>query len=282
MQMKPILFNPENVRKILAGTKTMTRRVIEPPIESKDFEYRNILLERRHDFLLGRCPYGQDDALLWVQEKWCGSKDAPIDRPLRYKADYPVVLDDALKMDHAYGLYEWQAATIMPFWASRIKLLITRVHVELLHDMAEEDARKEGCTSIDEFRKLWDSINGIRGYGWEVNPAVYVIEFKRVEPVASSSSETIESKWTTMLPTEPGMYWVHKTEKHAPSRLQCDFGSATVMVHVLHGRGKSMLVRYYDEPLSETSRMYVPDFACLYDKPFWQKVEVPELPKESV
>ena len=184
-------------------------------------------------------------------------------------------------MDHAYGLYEWLPATIMPFWASRIELLVTRVHVELLHDMTEEDARKEGCDSIEEFRKLWDNINGIRGYGWNVNPVVYVIEFKLVEPVASSSSGIIESQWTQDIPTEPGMYWVHKTEKHAPSRLQCDFGSATVMVQVQQGRGNLMLVRFYDEPLSQTSRMYVSDFACLYDEPFWQKVEAPKLPKES-
>ena len=160
----------------------------------------------------------------------------------------------------------------MPFWASRIELLITRVHVELLHDMTKEDARKEGCASIDEFRKLWDGINGVRGYGWDVNPAVYVIEFELIIPVASSS-ETIESKWTQDLPTEPGMYWVHKTEKHAPSRLQRDFCSATAMVHVLQGRGKSMLVRYYDEPLSETSRMYVPDFARLYSDLFGKRSE---------
>ena len=163
--MRPILFNPENVRKILAGTKTATRRVVEPPIEFNEFEYRNTLLERRHDFLLGRCPYGQDDACLWVQEKWCGSKDKPIDSPLRYRADYPDNPGDALKMDHAYGLYEWQPATIMPFWASRIRLSITRVRVEFLHAMTENDARNEGCDSIGEFRKLWDSLNIMRGYG---------------------------------------------------------------------------------------------------------------------
>ena len=279
--MRSILFNPENVRKILAGTKTITRRVVEPPIESKDIEYRNERIKRHYDFLLGRCPYGQDDARLWVQEKWCGSKDEPIDRPLRYKADYLDSPDDALKMDHAYGLYEWQPATQMPFWASRIKLLITRVYAEHLHDMTEKDARKEGCASIDEFRKLWDSINGVRGYGWDVNPVVYVIEFKLVEPVASSLAKTIESKWTTTLPGEPGMYWVFKTEKHAPSRLQYDFGSVPAMVQVLRNRDNSMLVRFYDEHLSQTSRMYISDFACLYDEPFWQKAEVPKPPKES-
>ena len=32
------------------------------------------------------------------------------------------------------------------------------------------------------FRVLWDSINAKRGFGWDVNPWVWVIEFKKVEP----------------------------------------------------------------------------------------------------
>ena len=31
------------------------------------------------------------------------------------------------------------------------------------------------------FRELWDSINKKRGYDWESNPWVWVIEFKRIE-----------------------------------------------------------------------------------------------------
>jgi len=33
---------------------------------------------------------------------------------------------------------------------------------------------------IDAFKKLWDSINAERGYGWEVNPFVWCISFKEV------------------------------------------------------------------------------------------------------
>ncbi len=32
----------------------------------------------------------------------------------------------------------------------------------------------------DSFRSLWDSINDKRGYGWNANPWVWVIEFKKV------------------------------------------------------------------------------------------------------
>jgi hypothetical protein len=31
------------------------------------------------------------------------------------------------------------------------------------------------------FRRLWDDLNAKRGYGWESNPWVWVIEFTRIE-----------------------------------------------------------------------------------------------------
>ena len=50
------------------------------------------------------------------------------------------------------------------------------------------DARAEGIYPIDEehdvlgsFIDLWDSINAKRGYSWESNPWVWVVEFSKVE-----------------------------------------------------------------------------------------------------
>jgi hypothetical protein len=33
--------------------------------------------------------------------------------------------------------------------------------------------------SLTDFVELWDSINDKRGFGWESNPWVWVIEFER-------------------------------------------------------------------------------------------------------
>jgi hypothetical protein len=169
--MRPILFNPDNIRKIIAGEKTMTRRVIEPHVEIGDIRlssFRRLLIES--------CPYNCD--YLWVQEKWCGSRKHPINEPLRYRAAYSDDVNVALSQDHAFGLYDWRPATIMPYWACRIHLRVVNIRVELLQEISREDVVKEGCDSIDSFRQLWDSINAVRGYEWEENPAVYVIEFE--------------------------------------------------------------------------------------------------------
>ena len=177
--MRPILFSTDNVRKILDGKKTMTRRVVEPQVESIE-RLETVHAEVLYDFLINCCPYGQVGSKLWVQEKWCGRRDRLVDCPLRYLADYPDNYDDAMKMDHTFGLYEWQPATNMPYWAARLKLLITDVRVKRLHSITDYSACKEGVLSMEEFRKQWNSINEIRGYGWDMNPLVYVIVFEKI------------------------------------------------------------------------------------------------------
>jgi hypothetical protein len=89
----------------------------------------------------------------------------------------------------------------MPRWGCRLVLEIVSVRVERLQKISEADAYDEGTAewsaenspkdpdgntdkhnSIQKaFRALWDSIYAAKGQGWEANPWVWVVEFKRVE-----------------------------------------------------------------------------------------------------
>jgi hypothetical protein len=77
----------------------------------------------------------------------------------------------------------------MPRWASRITLEVTGVRVERLQGISDTDCVREGisaseCTASNgwkpAYRVLWNSLNAARGYGWDANPFVWVVEFRRV------------------------------------------------------------------------------------------------------
>lgn len=104
----------------------------------------------------------------------------------------------------------------MPKWAARTWLAVTSVRVERVQEITDEDAIAEGLKAItkdgslvkygvpdrdglpgsdddgwpwvewersprDAFRKLWDSINAKRGYGWDENPWVWCVSFRKIE-----------------------------------------------------------------------------------------------------
>jgi hypothetical protein len=111
-----------------------------------------------------------------------------------YPVDYRASPEDWMNPGFAG---KWRPSIFMPRWASRITLKITDVRVERLQDISEDSAMAEGAQKYGEtpdgellfdvgsyrygFKLLWDSINAKRGYGWDANPYVWVIEFRRVE-----------------------------------------------------------------------------------------------------
>jgi len=62
------------------------------------------------------------------------------------------------------------------------KIRITAIRCERLHDITEEDAIEGGVASVEEYKALWESINGrTKGARWADNPEVWVLEFELVK-----------------------------------------------------------------------------------------------------
>lgn len=132
------------------------------------------------------CPYGQPGDRLWVRESFLQFKSDEGTQGFIYKADHAKA---------TAGI--WKSAIHMPRWASRLTLEVKAIGLERLQEISENDAKAEGINPIcvdtfgdandyryiagpGGFMDLWDSINAERGYGWDKNPLVWVIEFRRV------------------------------------------------------------------------------------------------------
>lgn len=221
MRERPILFSSPMVRAILAGTKTVTRRVVgvDEPAELVAVKDGAAFFRRPDDPACGLrvpCRYGVPSDRLWVREAWRTSVkldarngteiakeclDAGYHRPwapIEYGAD---------GARHDWNGLDWgdpgraRSARFMPRWASRITLEVLSVRVERVQEITEEDARREGARQYGGegavyesllgpgtwnesargwFAELWESINAARGFGWDANPWVWRVEFRRV------------------------------------------------------------------------------------------------------
>jgi len=205
---KPILFNTEMVQAILQGRKTFTRRVIKEIDNnygylglSKDEccakEDNTAIFYRKTTNLKLRIkmPYRVGD-ILYVRETWRIQSMKNYGKRVKflYKAEYNKELrevslsesryDDMIKYSFKNG---WQPSLFMPKEAARIFLEVIDVRVERLRDIKMHDAEKEGIIQMGKsypltiFKKIWNSTvnkKDINKYGWDVNPWVWVIEFK--------------------------------------------------------------------------------------------------------
>lgn len=191
------------VRAILDGRKTQTRRVIterwqqclSPEDEPEDF--------------LPICPYGLPGDKLWVRETfayiWPDVDPVPLHEcTIEYRADSRVAYPGGWPAEDAKGnddAPKWKPSIFMPRWASRISLEIVEVRVEQIQAISEDDAKAEGLRAVKgpldtlmyeglaaygqfadprvAYRMLWDDINFKRGYGWDTNPWVWAITFRK-------------------------------------------------------------------------------------------------------
>jgi len=206
---KPILFSTPMVQAILAGRKTMTRRVVKhqpPPGNSFVHGWVMSSTEPKNEGCVGwgsneGCvthfckPLCQVGDILWVRETWQRYVKGD-ELEYCYLADmkqanlvYTDLDDEPIK---------WKPSIFMPRSAARLFLKVRSIRVERLQDIKYFDCLAEGLPYkqfekdiITDFQNLWDNLNAKRGYGWDLNPWVWVVEFERIKTQVGGGVQNI-------------------------------------------------------------------------------------------
>lgn len=164
MKEMPILMSAPMVQAIIAGRKTMTRRIIKPrsrnaygfQVETAQFEpdaigyYHNRYIQEvdENESTTGvtiLCPYGRTEkgSILWVRESWNVEQ-----YPVAPEGDCDELLYYYKATEKVYTDMKWSPSIHMPKEAARIWLEVADIRIEKLKDISEEDAIAEGVESF--------------------------------------------------------------------------------------------------------------------------------------
>ena len=204
--MKGKIFNAQEVQAIIAGNKTQFREVIEPyPILSDDksyWQFKGVIWagenssyaknfgDNARPVMPDLCPY-QVGQKIFCKESFDGYADSKLlDKyNIFYRADGKLFKGSS-----------WKPAQHMKQEHSRLTLEITDIKVERLQDISKKDCIKEGIEKMwleenedfprytfgkhsffevkEVFRDWWNSTHKKPEEKFEVNPFVWVVEFK--------------------------------------------------------------------------------------------------------
>lgn len=172
---RPILFSGEMVRAILAGRKTMTRRVVKSPefLGCPTGDCPHWDKEDCQVAMSDESPYGKRGDHLWVRETFA-TENPKRPGPIAYSADgvaggiisgklwyhgrvleaegystcFPEKGSPTLGISKYGG--KWRPSIHMPRWASRITLEISSIRVERLQDISDRGPSND-CTAEGVF-----------------------------------------------------------------------------------------------------------------------------------
>ena len=217
MKEHPVLFSTEMTKAILDGRKTQTRRIVKARKLHPDYGKPNwdeAFIDGKPPEPYLHVPFNGGEARrtvhrhfpkwevgdrLWVKEdykyliqgdmvityyKYSLNNDRVVYTPLN-------CLPEKTRTKLFKGKQEvWKSKLLMFKFMARTWLEITNIRVERVRNISEADVKAEGVIirNIGEtywrafrraFRCLWEFLNAKRGYGWDKNPWVWVIEFEQ-------------------------------------------------------------------------------------------------------
>jgi hypothetical protein len=170
-----MIFTAESVRGLLDGTKTQTRRLMNPqPEHLQEHTWNGKLIYegenrtwcwKQHTFenlwdeyireddrkrLAALCPYGTHSGRIWCKEAWShDASDLEMCRTAFDCCSVPGYGPYCRATETAPDTLHWRSPLYMPRWASRLTLEIVGVRVQRVQEISDDDARAEGvkpCT----------------------------------------------------------------------------------------------------------------------------------------
>lgn len=165
-----MIFTPEHCKKILAGQKTQTRR----------------LVKKGDGWVFDAAPLGPYEADIDPHQIGMGHPVDAVFSEYRAREKWRVGRDYAIQPGRGKK--------------SVGRFRITGIRRERLQDISSQDAIAEGATlifagldaenrilldgplspTVEEYRGVWNTINKCPGTRWEDNPEVWVLEFELV------------------------------------------------------------------------------------------------------
>ena len=181
-----LMFSQDLIPKIMAGTKTETRRlkglklINEAPdfwVSAKHLEGNLWQMTSRNGYpRIINCPYKVGDQM-YCKETWAVDKLWD-----DYKPSYIAYIDPGATVFYmADGEKpEWagrtRSAMFMTKRFARTWRELTDVRCERLWDMTDDGAKAEGFASVEAFKNKWDSLN--KKHPWSSNCWVFVLDWR--------------------------------------------------------------------------------------------------------
>lgn len=198
--MHSLIMSAPMVRAMLAGKKTMTRRICKaeittsgvwyPAINGKHSRHYANETHFRRGVVDDFCPLPVGTEIYiretWRMSSWDDEKFSVLYRATKDRIEFPRNQMPRLTDRDEWG--HWRPSIHMPAWAARLYRRIAAVKVERVQEISEEDAEAEGyngdlflcdhCAHPSHyemnaprwFRELWQTLYSKPGERWKDNP----------------------------------------------------------------------------------------------------------------